>query len=662
MIVCFKKERSQKLFLSIVLFAVAFTLFGFCVKENWFREDDLGQIIYGLIKKPSDIPRVFSADERDFTVPANYSRSKANFISGFMRPIKNIFFSVIYYFFKLDIRAYYLFHVALHALTAVLLFYILSLWMSLTLAFLAGLLFAFYPQVSTWLPWIAATHTTLMTLFLLLSILFYRYYFLARNSLFKKYTYYFLSGFMFLLALLSRESVIFFPLWMFFGACVFSYDAQYATKSIFAKIWALGKIALQKTWIFFATMGIYVLLKIWAYGFGTLDRTYNNLFIRFPWLKKFLPQLQSAQEGVLAIKVLSQGAQTSASHAVAQKVLAPKVLVQKTLSSPSWLETITLKLQSVSNSFFAWLNNIFFLSTDSFASKLFVLGLFLFFMIFIFMSYKKHKNLLAFFMFGALCFAWPGVLVFPHARYINLVFPVLIAVVAFGLEFLLRDKQKSLAQYLLFLTVFCVSSFAIINGAYKNALELQASGKGTVAVKKRFARFFEENNFSSNANFVVLGSPFASDIEAIAKYFMHNLGTQLAFELFSTVAQTGSWGCSGDYKTFGVKSEIFPINGGFRIVSRDKKHCALWMTFSSHPVKWVPEDRAYRWMKEPYKQDMWHTCSIGKFKINEALDDKYITDISFVLDKKWVNKNTVFVTWDTMAGKYKVLDGGHLKT
>ena len=52
---------------------------------------------------------------------------------------------------------------------------------------------------------------------------------------------------------------------------------------------------------------------------------------------------------------------------------------------------------------------------------------------------------------------------------------------------------------------------------------------------------------------------------------------------------------------------------------------------------------------------------MGKFKIHERLEDKYITDMSFIIDPKWVNKHTVVVTWDTMLGKYVILDSSHLK-
>jgi len=71
-------------------------------------------------------------------------------------------------------------------------------------------------------------------------------------------------------------------------------------------------------------------------------------------------------------------------------------------------------------------------------------------------------------------------------------------------------------------------------------------------------------------------------------------------------------------------------------------------------------ERAYRWNKTLHQIDKWHPCSMGKFKIHERIGGKYITDVSFIFNKKWIDKNTVFISWDTLKGKYTTLDASHL--
>jgi hypothetical protein len=113
---------------------------------------------------------VLSTDARDFICPVNYHRSKPNLISGFLRPLQHVLFTIEYYFFSDWAYGYYLAHVGLHACNAVLV-YVIGLWaLPVWLAFFSGLLFAFYPDVS-WLTWIATAQNTLCTLFLLLTFI-----------------------------------------------------------------------------------------------------------------------------------------------------------------------------------------------------------------------------------------------------------------------------------------------------------------------------------------------------------------------------------------------------------------------------------------------------------------------------------------------------------
>lgn len=154
----------QILLSSVIIFVLTFCLLGFAVDTFWFREDDLGTILNGIIRSWDDFVRVFSADCRSFITPANYQRTSPNVISGFLRPMQNALFSVVYYFWGVSPHAYLLTHVAFHAANTALFFILCSLFLPLGYSWLAGLMFAFYPNIS-WLTWIGTVQNSLATFF-----------------------------------------------------------------------------------------------------------------------------------------------------------------------------------------------------------------------------------------------------------------------------------------------------------------------------------------------------------------------------------------------------------------------------------------------------------------------------------------------------------------
>jgi hypothetical protein len=115
-------------------------------------------------------------------------------------------------------------------------------------------------------------------------------------------------------------------------------------------------------------------------------------------------------------------------------------------------------------------------------------------------------------------------------------------------------------------------------------------------------------------------------------------------------------GCGKDYRVTNVKSEIVPIDDGFRLISHDIDHCGWWLRFSHFPIKWVAQSRSYEWTSEQYRPGIWYPCSIGKFRIDHMVDNDCVSDITFVFDRRWTSGNTVFVVWDTSVGRYYVLN------
>ena len=634
-----KKFFTKKIVLAFTLFLITVTLLACAVKQLWFREDDLGVIINGLIRSWDDFIRVFSADERSFACPVNYLRSNPNVLSGFARPLKNIFFSLVYYFQGLNVYAYYYLHVVFHAFNAVLFFHLLNLWTTLSLAFLGGLLFAFYPDIS-WMTWIATFHNSLTTFLLLLTIIFFQSYWTRQKKQLIAFHLLFLSALTYLLSLLSRETGVFFPFWIFSGVFLLTI---LPTK----KFWFSVKTALGKTWIFFAVNGVYVLYKLTIFGVGSLDRTYNNLFLRFPFLANFFtPTAPAAQ----AVKTTI----AKALPPVTQHI--EKAIPTATAHSPVW-EKILTKSENLSAVFFKWSKALFSFESNT----LIIIGIWIVLASFLYHAYRSSKSLFFFFVIGFGVFAWPGTLAYPSPRYINCAYPVIIALVIFGMHQIIKKHSQTDGEKATVLALLCLSCFAIFNGAVNNAKNLRNSGYGNTRLKTRYEVFFNENSFDPQANFMLVSCPFGSDTQNIFQYFTKNFDLQLAEEPFGYLTEYGAFGCKGDYKIKEVKRSITPIEDGFRITSLDKKHCACSMRLSDHPLQWVESEKAYRWKKDPHEVGTWHRCSVGKFMIHERLEDEFITDISFVFDKKWINQDTVFVSWDAEKGKYIKLDASHLK-
>jgi hypothetical protein len=174
--------------------------------------------------------------------------------------------------------------------------------------------------------------------------------------------------------------------------------------------------------------------------------------------------------------------------------------------------------------------------------------------------------------------------------------------------------------------------------------------------KKRFDDFFAKHKFDKNVNFVLVDSPFVSDIQSIFQFYLNNLATQVAFDPFTSLAENGIMGCGKDYKIIGVKSEIIKIPDGFRLISHDKQHCGWWLRHSNFPVAWSASERAYRWTSRQYVPNVWYECSVGKFMIHNMTDSDCVTDMSIIYDSQWINKNTVFVAWNTALGEYYIVN------
>lgn len=611
-----KYQKHYRFLMGLLLGISVFLLLGTAVGPIWFREDDLGTILNGLVTSWEGFIKVFSTDVRDFICPINYHRSAPNLISGFLRPLQHFLFTVEHYFFQHAAYPYFLVHVGLHAVNTVLV-YCISLWfLPVGFAFFTGLFFSLYPDVS-WLTWIATAQNTLCTLFLLVSIIFFK----------KGYT--FLAGSMFFVALLARENIVFMPIWFFIVALLCMTHQQNTWTQRVVK-------AMYISSVFFVFDLVYWYLRWWAFGFGTITRTLNNMLLRFPFLTKF---------------VVPQSMTLSPLH-------TQSVMVQETsvVKGQSFLESFFNSFVAIFNRsfklFIGWLSSLTMLDLSSVAQQVLVSILFFGMIIFLYYAYTKKQSVFLIMLSGIILMSWPAVVAYPCPRYLNTVYPFVALLVTYG-AFLGIRNQKMLGA--LSKAIIFIMAIALVKGVFNNRSLLYSGAATRADYKKRFDNFFASYTFSPGTRFVVVCSPFVSDIQSIFQSYLNDFTIQVAHEPFTTFAEQGVFGCSDSYKTINVMSYLKPIHNGFRFISQDPEHCAWWIHFSDHPLAWSEEDRAYKWTSTPYQENMWYACSLGTFKINQMLAHKYLVDVSFVFDKKWIDANTVVVVWDTMQGRYKTL-------
>lgn len=642
-----KKSRYNSQFLiCIFLFFTVFLILGLSVNEIWFREDDLGTILNGRVSSLQSFIKVFLTDVRDFICPINYRRSAPNFLSGFLRPLQHFLFTIEYYFFGNNAYPYFIVHVALHSFNAVLL-YLISVWfLPIFPSICVALFFAFYPDVS-WLTWIATAQNTLCTLFLLASIICWKYFLIFKKnylnestvSTFKMWIQLQCSGVLFFLSLLARENVVAMPLWFFVAAYVFFSET---VTSKFVRI----KYAFFSSMPFFVAVIIYWILRFWAFGFGTLSRTLGNIVLRFPFISSLINFInQKIEIHLVATKVVNNSVEQV-------------VQVLKSTSDYSFVEQVFLYLNRICTFFTSWLSSVLMIDFSFCGGTVGAIFILFFCTIFFIYSYRKNIEAFILLLLGIVLMSWPALVAYPCPRYLNTIYPF-VSLLFIGACFLGFNQKKYWLKWCSFfcaMFIFCIS----IRGILLNRKNLYEAAKARADYKLRFDLFFTEHNFESGAKFIVISSPFVSDIQSIFQVYLNDYSASVAHEPFSTIAEGGNFGCNNNYKTKGVNSRLVPIDGGFQFVSDDYEHCAWWIHFSDHPIAWSEKDRAYAWTGIRYQEGIWYQCSIGKFKINKMIDDRRLVDVSFIFDKNWINEKTVVVAWDTLLGRYFVLDIKHI--
>lgn len=256
-------------------------------------------------------------------------------------------------------------------------------------------------------------------------------------------------------------------------------------------------------------------------------------------------------------------------------------------------------------------------------------------------------------------FYWPGIVAYHNPRYINAVYPILIFLFVYCVYLFSKLKINKYFKNIVLFIVIVIALFGIKSGIYNNLHAIKYNAQNSLIYKSKFETFFNKNKFNKDNNFIVFGSPFVSDIAYIFKIFLNNLDTRVAYIRQSSLAEYGCMGCRASCKIKNVKSEFKWVREnnklGFRLISLDPKNCGWWIGFSSFPLKWSESERAYIWTDKEPEFNIWHKYSMGEFKIHKREKTGQLTDVTYLIDNKWLDKNTVFVSWDSVLGEFKVV-------
>jgi hypothetical protein len=266
----------SKLVWALILFLSVFIVYFLPVQDIWFSIDDCGNIVAGIIRSFKDLLRIFWEDERNYLYPINFNVPKANFISVFYRPMQHIPFSIIYYIFGFNAKAFYFVNILFHAINTVLFLYLTSYFIPMFFSVLAAFLFAFYP-VMDWLVWISTLHNLLATFFMFMSLILFKKFWLTN-----KYYLNYLAAFCFLFSIVSRENTVVLGTWLFLATFVFINSKSFAERI---------KFSLYKTFPFLTVYIVYFMIRFFAFGYQTLPRTLNNVYLRIPVLKNIVAKL-----------------------------------------------------------------------------------------------------------------------------------------------------------------------------------------------------------------------------------------------------------------------------------------------------------------------------------------------------------------------------------
>jgi hypothetical protein len=233
-------KKHKRVFLSLGVFLIVFLSLGLPFTKWGFANDDFGNVFYAQVKDYKDFLKFFYQDTRICLWPSNYEFGRTSFFSVYYRPFIFVFYYLQSLLFGISPYGFFLTTVFFHALNSVLLFNLVLCFSNYLIAFLAAMFFAFHSSLLNWFVWISAQQQQISLFLILLVFIFFKKY-LDSN----KFFYYLMSLLFFVVALLTRETALFLPffIWYFLGLyqknqakLSFNYRGLHVQRIVFAFI------------------------------------------------------------------------------------------------------------------------------------------------------------------------------------------------------------------------------------------------------------------------------------------------------------------------------------------------------------------------------------------------------------------------------------------
>ena len=239
--------RKTSIFVFLLILAVCFIAYANSISNPFIWDDDALVVKNQAIRSINLIPQLFNDDL--------YSGSVAG--SNFYRPLQSFTYMLDYHFGELNPVYYHITNILLQALAGFLVFLLsCALLNNLSVSIAGALLFSVSPVHTEAVSYISGRAEMLLGVFLISSLLFFMKIQDSRKNI--RPLLLFLSHFLFILALLTKELAVVFPF------VIASYLFYFRQKKFTSRYF------INKAWPFFAIAGGYIALRLFLLNFHTL--------------------------------------------------------------------------------------------------------------------------------------------------------------------------------------------------------------------------------------------------------------------------------------------------------------------------------------------------------------------------------------------------------
>jgi len=190
--------KTRRYLLPLILACAAIAVYANSFGNGFVWDDSQIIVTNNENRDLSKIPGLFVSTDTAYTYDE----------SSYYRPLNRLTYVLEYKLYELNPFGYHAGNILLHATAVLLLYYLLnSLFSSTGLAFTTALLFAVHPINSETVNFISARNNILSTVFVLSSFIVF-----IRAEIKQKTVYFWFSGFLFFLGLLSKEIAAMLPI------------------------------------------------------------------------------------------------------------------------------------------------------------------------------------------------------------------------------------------------------------------------------------------------------------------------------------------------------------------------------------------------------------------------------------------------------------------